>query len=86
MKSSLGQAHLISLVAWSKGKTHGRRYHMGTYVHSVANIFEVEQHLTKWTLDFNSPSKRKLPTQLKIGNFNILPRCKACANISVVTF
>lgn len=33
---------------------------MGIYIYSVANIFEAEQHLTKWTSDLNIPYKRKL--------------------------
>lgn len=61
-KSSLGQAHSICLVAWSKvkKKTHGRMYHMGICIYSVANIFEAEQHLTTRTPDLNIPYKRKL--------------------------
>lgn len=59
-KSSFGQTHFICLVAWSKGKTHGWMYHMGIYIYPVANIFEAEQHLTKWTSDLNIPYKKNL--------------------------
>lgn len=59
-KSNLGQAHLIFLIACSKGKSHGKMYHMGTHIYSVENIFEAEQHLTKWTSDFNIPYKSKV--------------------------